>query len=121
MSTVKKLRQLAPLAFGGRTLQMFSLPALQSAGSPKSPGLPFFPEDSCAREHAPPRDGRFVKAADVEALARWDVRARPPRSGRFRSRRPQRAPAGLHGVPGGVDLAHDARRHRPPAADPKQW
>src|SRR6476660_4930007 len=72
MSTVNSFGTRTALAVGSRTYQMFSLPALERAGFPEIARLPFSLKillENLLRHE----DGRFVKAADVEALARWDV------------------------------------------------
>src|SRR3954471_2034314 len=74
MSTVNSFATRTPLVVGGRTYQMFSLPALERAGFPEIARLPFSLKillENLLRHE----DGRFVKATDVEALARWDVKA----------------------------------------------
>ena len=74
MSTVNSFGSRTTFAVGGRTYQMFSLPALQRAGFPEIARLPFSLKillENLLRHE----DGRFVKAADVEALARWDVKS----------------------------------------------
>jgi aconitate hydratase len=86
----------------GRRHQISSLPALQAAGFADVERLPYslkiLLENLLRRE-----DGRFVKAADIEALARWDVRSTVQREMSF-------APARVllqdfTGVPAVVDLA----------------
>ena len=102
MSTVNSFGTRTPLAVGGRTYQMFSLPALERAGFPEIARLPFSLKillENLLRHE----DGRFVKAADVEALARWDVKSTAQREISF-------APARVllqdfTGVPAVVDLA----------------
>jgi aconitate hydratase len=60
------------LRMPGRSIQYFSLAALESAGYPEVARLPFslkvLLENLLRRE-----DGRHVKASDIEAMARWDV------------------------------------------------
>jgi aconitate hydratase len=81
---------------------MFSLPALQREGFPEIARLPFSLKvllENLLRHE----DGRFVKAADVEALARWDVKSALQKEISF-------APARVllqdfTGVPAVVDLA----------------
>jgi aconitate hydratase len=81
---------------------MFSLPALQREGFPEIARLPFSLKillENLLRHE----DGRFVKAADVEALARWDVKSAVQKEISF-------APARVllqdfTGVPAVVDLA----------------
>src|SRR5204863_2988814 len=102
MSTVNSFGARTALAVGGRTYQMFSLPALQRAGFAEIARLPFSLKillENLLRHE----DGRFVKAADIEALARWDVRSTAQREISF-------APARVllqdfTGVPAVVDLA----------------
>ena len=102
MSTVNSFGSRTAFAVGGRTYQMFSLPALQRAGFPEIARLPFSLKillENLLRHE----DGRFVKAADVEALARWDVKSTAQKEISF-------APARVllqdfTGVPAVVDLA----------------
>jgi aconitate hydratase len=102
MSTVNSFGSRTAFAVGGRTYQMFSLPALQRAGFPEIARLPFSLKillENLLRHE----DGRFVKAADVEALARWDVKSTMQKEISF-------APARVllqdfTGVPAVVDLA----------------
>jgi aconitate hydratase len=90
------------LQAGGRTVGFFSLPALQSSGFPDVARLPFSLKillENLLRHE----DGRFVKAADVEALARWNVKKAAQKEIAF-------APARVllqdfTGVPAVVDLA----------------
>ncbi len=102
MSTVNSFGTRTALAVGGRTYQMFSLPRFERAGFPEIARLPFSLKillENLLRHE----DGRFVKAADVEALARWDVKSAAQREISF-------APARVllqdfTGVPAVVDLA----------------
>src|SRR5437762_502308 len=102
MSTVNSFGTRTPLAVGNRAYQMFSLPALQRAGFGDIARLPFSLKillENLLRHE----DGRFVKAADIEALARWDVRSVAQKEISF-------APARVllqdfTGVPAVVDLA----------------
>ncbi|MCU1384077.1 MAG: acn, partial [Acidobacteria bacterium] len=102
MSTVNSFGTRTALTVGTRTYQMFSLPALERAGFPEIARLPFSLKillENLLRHE----DGRFVKAADVEALARWDVKSTAQREISF-------APARVllqdfTGVPAVVDLA----------------
>jgi aconitate hydratase len=102
VATVNSFGSRTHLKAGARSVQMFSLPALQAAGYPEIAKLPFSLKillENLLRHE----DGRFVKAADVEALARWDVRS-------TRSREISFAPARVllqdfTGVPAVVDLA----------------
>jgi aconitate hydratase len=102
MSTVNSFGTRTALTVGSRTYQMFSLPALQREGFPEIARLPFSLKillENLLRHE----DGRFVKAADVEALARWDVKSAVQKEISF-------APARVllqdfTGVPAVVDLA----------------
>src|SRR3954467_3345054 len=102
MSTVNSFGARTTLSVGARTYQMFSLPALERAGFPEIAKLPFSLKillENLLRHE----DGRFVKAADVEALARWDVKSAVQKEISF-------APARVllqdfTGVPAVVDLA----------------
>jgi aconitate hydratase len=87
---------------GSRRVEIHSLPALQAAGFSEISRLPFSLKillENLLRQE----DGRFVKAADIEALARWDVRSTQQKEISF-------APARVllqdfTGVPAVVDLA----------------
>ena len=102
MSTVNSFGTRQTLQVGGRSVQFYSLPALQAAGFPEVARLPFSLKillENLLRHE----DGRFVKAADIEALARWDVKSTAQREISF-------APARVllqdfTGVPAVVDLA----------------
>ena len=72
MSTVDSFGTRSALQVGGQSTQYFSLPALEKKGFPEIARLPYSLKillENLLRHE----DGRFVKAADVEALARWDV------------------------------------------------
>src|ERR1700730_1766511 len=102
MATVNSFGTRTTLAVGGRSAQMFSLPALQAAGFPEVERLPYSMKillENLLRHE----DGRFVKAADVEAMATWDLKGTIQREISF-------APARVllqdfTGVPAVVDLA----------------
>ena len=102
MSTVNSFKTRRDLNLGGRTVQYFSLQALRDAGYPEIDRLPYSLKillENLLRHE----DGRFVKAADIEALARWDVKSTAQREISF-------APARVllqdfTGVPAVVDLA----------------
>jgi aconitate hydratase len=106
MSTVNSYSTRKDLPVGGRpggsSLQFYSLPALRDAGYPEIDRLPYSLKvllENLLRQE----DGRFVKAADIEALARWDVTSTAQREISF-------APARVllqdfTGVPAVVDLA----------------
>ncbi|MES1255830.1 MAG: aconitate hydratase AcnA [Acidobacteriota bacterium] len=102
MASVNSFKTRTSLQVGGRSVQMYSLPALQAAGFPEIARLPYsikiLLENLLRKE-----DGRFVKAADIEALARWDMKSTAQREISF-------APARVllqdfTGVPAVVDLA----------------
>jgi aconitate hydratase len=108
MSTVNSFGTRTALQVGGRpgepgkTVQIYSLPALQAAGFPEIASLPYSMKillENLLRQE----DGRFVKKADIEALARWDLKSAAPREISF-------SPARVllqdfTGVPAVVDLA----------------
>ena len=102
MADVNSFGTRTPLAVGGRTYQIFSLPILQSAGFPEIERLPYSMKillENLLRHE----DGRFVKKDDVEALARWDLKSGAQKEISF-------APARVllqdfTGVPAVVDLA----------------
>src|SRR5471032_926861 len=102
MPTVNSFGTRTALAVGGRSYQMFSLPFLEKAGFPEIARLPLSMKillENLLRHE----DGRFVKAADVEALAKWDLTSGGQREMSF-------APARVllqdfTGVPAVVDLA----------------
>jgi len=101
MSTVNTLKTRTDLDVDGRRYEMYSLTALESAGFPEVARLPFSLKillENLLRHE----DGRFVKAADIEALARWDVKSKALKEISF-------APARVllqdfTGVPAVVDL-----------------
>jgi len=102
MSTVNSFGSRTALAVGGRTFQTYSLRALEQAGFADVARLPYSMKillENLLRHE----DGRFVKAADVEALARWDLKSAAQKEISF-------APARVllqdfTGVPAVVDLA----------------
>ena len=102
MSTVNSFGTRKDLDVGGSTFQIYSLAALEAAGFPEVARLPFSLKillENLLRHE----DGRFVKASDIEALARWDVRGTAQKEISF-------APARVllqdfTGVPAVVDLA----------------
>ena len=105
MSTVNSFGTRTALQVGdrpGNTFQIYSLPALQAAGFPEIARLPYSMKillENLLRHE----DGRFVKKADIEALARWDLKS--ARAARNLVRAGARAAAGLHRRAGVVDLA----------------
>jgi aconitate hydratase len=102
MSTVDTFGSRTALQVGGRSVQYFSLGALEKNGFPEVARLPFSLKillENLLRHE----DGRFVKKADIEALARWDVKSAGQKEISF-------APARVllqdfTGVPCVVDLA----------------
>ena len=64
------------LRSGGRTVQMYSLPALEKAGFPGVTRLPYslkiLLENLLRRE-----DGAFVRADDIRAVAEWEAMSAP--------------------------------------------
>jgi aconitate hydratase len=102
MATVNTFGTRTALAVGGRSVEMHSLPALQAAGFPQVERLPYSMKillENLLRHE----DGRFVKAADVEAMATWDVKGEVQKEISF-------SPARVllqdfTGVPAVVDLA----------------
>ena len=102
MSTVNSFASRTALAVGGRMFQTYSLPALERTGFADVARLPYSMKillENLLRHE----DGRFVKAADVETLARWDLKSAAQKEISF-------APARVllqdfTGVPAVVDLA----------------
>src|SRR5262249_19364975 len=102
MPTINTFRARTSLDAGGRTYHVFSLAALQTSGFPEVAKLPYSLKillENLLRHE----DGRFVKAADIERLARWDVKGSAQKEISF-------APARVllqdfTGVPAVVDLA----------------
>jgi aconitate hydratase len=74
MSTVNSFNSRTSLEVGGRSIPIFSLRVLEAGGFPGVARLPYSLKillENLMRHE----DGRFVKAGDIEALAKWDVRA----------------------------------------------
>src|SRR5256712_10042087 len=102
MSTVNSFGTRTALAVGGRSVDFYSLPVLERAGFPEIARLPFSMKillENLLRHE----DGRFVKKADIEALAGWDLKSAAQKEISF-------APARVllqdfTGVPAVVDLA----------------
>src|SRR5204862_77365 len=102
MPSVNSFKTRTALQVAGRTYQIYSLPALQHAGFPEIARLPYSMKillENLLRHE----DGRFVKSADIEALARWDLKGSAQKEISF-------APARVllqdfTGVPAVVDLA----------------
>ncbi|MDR1990004.1 MAG: aconitate hydratase AcnA [Acidobacteriaceae bacterium] len=102
MSTADSFGTRAALTVDGQDVEYYSLAALQAKGFPNVARLPFSLKillENLLRHE----DGRFVKKADIEALAGWDVTSTAQREILF-------APARVllqdfTGVPAVVDLA----------------
>src|SRR5471030_2937491 len=102
MSTVNSFVTRTAIQVNGRPIQIYSLPALESAGFPEIARLPYSMKillENLLRHE----DGRFVKKSDIEALARCDLKSAVQREISF-------APARVllqdfTGVPAVVDLA----------------
>ena len=100
---------LTTLTVGGETVHYFSLPALEPAGFPGVARLPYSLKillENLLRHE----DGRFVKADDIEALARWDVKGAGAEGDLVHAG--ARAAPGLHRRPVRRRSRRDARRHR---------
>jgi len=90
------------LKVAGRTFGYFSLPALQQSGFSQIARLPYSLKillENLLRNE----DGRFVKAADIQALASWDVKSTAQREISFMPARVLLQD--FTGVPCVVDLA----------------
>ena len=102
MSSVNTFGTQTPLKVGAHEVQVYSLTALEAAGFPEIARLPYSLKillENLLRHE----DERFVKAADIEALARWDVKSTAQKEISF-------VPARVllqdfTGVPAVVDLA----------------
>ncbi|PYR00347.1 MAG: aconitate hydratase AcnA [Acidobacteria bacterium] len=102
MPTVNSFGTRTVLQVGDQCVHIYSLPALQIGGYPEISRLPYSMKillENLLRHE----DGRFVKASDVETLARWDVKSGAAKEISF-------APARVllqdfTGVPAVVDLA----------------
>src|SRR5512132_1422929 len=102
MSSVNTFGTQTPLKVGAHEVQVYSLTALEASGFPEVARLPYSMKillENLLRHE----DGRFVKAGDVEALARWDLKSGAQKEISF-------APARVllqdfTGVPAVVDLA----------------
>jgi aconitate hydratase len=102
MSTVNSFETRRALPVAGRTIQIHSLPALAAAGFPEIGRLPYSIKillENLLRHE----DGRFVKAADIEALAKWDLKSGAQREISFMPARVLLQD--FTGVPCVVDLA----------------
>ncbi|MEQ1869437.1 MAG: aconitate hydratase AcnA [Vicinamibacterales bacterium] len=102
MSSANSFETRSTLTVGHQQIHYYSLAALQAKGFPGVARLPFSLKillENLLRQE----DGRFVKKADIEALAKWDVASKEAREISF-------APARVllqdfTGVPCVVDLA----------------
>src|SRR5215208_5809652 len=102
MATVNSFGTRTALSADGQTVNVFSLRALAQRGFPEIERLPYSIKillENLLRHE----DGRFVKAADVETLAKWDLKSGAQKEISF-------APARVllqdfTGVPAVVDLA----------------
>src|SRR5436190_13857358 len=102
MATVNSFGSRTALAVGGQTFQLYSLPALEKSGFGGIARMPYSMKillENLLRHE----DGRFVKAADVEALARWDVKTSAQKEISFTPARVLLQD--FTGVPAVVDLA----------------
>jgi aconitate hydratase len=102
MSTVNSFETRRALPVAGSTVHIQSLPALASAGFPEIGRLPYSIKillENLLRHE----DGRFVKAADIEALAKWDLKSSAQREISFMPARVLLQD--FTGVPCVVDLA----------------
>src|SRR5215831_7173128 len=101
MASVNTFQTRTGLQVGGRMVQIYSLPALATR-FPRVAQLPYSLKillENLLRNE----DGRFVKAADIEALATWDVTSRKQREISFMPARVLLQD--FTGVPCVVDLA----------------
>src|SRR5438128_1079707 len=102
MATANSFGTRTSLQVDGRSVQIYSLAALEAAGFPEIARLPYSMKillENLLRHE----DIRFVHAADVEAFARWDVKSAAQKEIAF-------SPARVllqdfTGVPAVVDLA----------------
>src|SRR5580765_7097093 len=102
MSTVNSFGARSTLSTASGTVNMYSLLALEHRGFPGISRLPFSLKillENLLRQE----DNRFVKQADVEALARWDVKSKAAREISFMPARVLLQD--FTGVPCVVDLA----------------
>ena len=102
MPSVNSFKTRTGLQVGDRTFQYYSLAALQAAGFPEVARLPYSMKillENLLRNE----DGKFVKAADIEALAKWDVKSQAQREISFMPARVLLQD--FTGVPCVVDLA----------------
>jgi aconitate hydratase A / 2-methylisocitrate dehydratase len=102
MAHLNSFSTAAEILVQGHPVRIFSLPALERAGHPRVARLPFalkiLLENLLRRE-----DGRFVRPADIAALADWDPAARVRKEIAFTPARVLLQD--FTGVPAVVDLA----------------
>ena len=109
MSSTNSFGIRTPLKAGSRSFEIYSLPALEAAGFSEIARLPFSLKillENLLRHE----DGRFVKAADIEALARWDVKSARAEGNLVRAG--ARPAPGLHRRARRGRSRRHARRHR---------
>ena len=102
MATVNSFGTRTTLTVGGQSYDIYSLPTLQKAGFTAIERLPYSMKillENLLRHE----DGRFVKAADVEALAQWDLKSGAQKEISFTPARVLLQD--FTGVPAVVDLA----------------
>ena len=102
MASQNSFATRTPLAVGGASYQMFSLPALEKAGFPGLSNLPYSLKillENLLRQE----DGRSVDRDDIQALARWDVTSKVQKEIAFMPARVLLQD--FTGVPAVVDLA----------------
>src|ERR1700733_3764368 len=102
MPSVNSFGTRRSLQVGGATVQIESLPALAAAGFPEIARLPYSIKillENLLRHE----DGRFVKMAAIEALAKWDLKSPAQREISFMPARVLLQD--FTGVPCVVDLA----------------
>jgi aconitate hydratase len=107
----------ATLDVAGRRYTLYRLDSLESRSNGKSSRLPFSLKillENLVRNE----DGKFVKAADIEALANWDVKGKAEKEIAFRTSRTLLQD--FTGVPAVVDLAAMRQALAKLGADPKK-
>jgi len=102
MTSLNSFGSRATLDVAGKSYTIYRLDALRGASNGKSDRLPFSLKillENLLRNE----DGAFVKKADIEAMASWDVRAKAEKEIAFRTARVLLQD--FTGVPAVVDLA----------------
>ena len=102
MTSLDSFGSRATLDVAGKSYTIYRLDALSQASKGNSDKLPFSLKillENLLRNE----DGAFVKRADVEAMAHWDVRAKAEKEIAFRTARVLLQD--FTGVPAVVDLA----------------